>query len=213
MLPNSPQFLIAEMAAWKAGAAVLPLNPLYTADELAVPLAASRASVAVVLTPFYRRVKSIQPRTALRTIVATSIKEYLSAPLRLLFTLFKEKKDGHRVELEHGDLWLHDCLHAAPDRGAPPLRDPLPDDDAVLLLSGGTTGAPNIVVGRHAHLVAAGTQLRAWLDPQGRYAGSDVALVPLPLFHVYACVGAQAHALVAGRRSRWCPTRVTSTTC
>src|SRR5688572_4896646 len=30
VLPNCPQFLIAEFAAWKAGAVVLPLNPLYT---------------------------------------------------------------------------------------------------------------------------------------------------------------------------------------
>ena len=30
VLPNCPQFLIAEFGAWKAGATVLPLNPLYT---------------------------------------------------------------------------------------------------------------------------------------------------------------------------------------
>src|SRR5712691_9375594 len=30
LLPNCPQFLIAELGAWKAGATVLPLNPLYT---------------------------------------------------------------------------------------------------------------------------------------------------------------------------------------
>ena len=38
VLPNSPQFLIAEIGAWKAGATVLPLNPLYTAAELREPL-------------------------------------------------------------------------------------------------------------------------------------------------------------------------------
>src|SRR5687767_6086956 len=33
VLPNCPQFLIAELGAWKAGATVLPLNPLYTGSE------------------------------------------------------------------------------------------------------------------------------------------------------------------------------------
>src|SRR5262249_24423704 len=30
LLPNCPQFVIAEIAAWKAGAIVAPLNPIYT---------------------------------------------------------------------------------------------------------------------------------------------------------------------------------------
>src|SRR4051812_40229852 len=38
VMPNSPQFLIAEIGAWKAGASVLPLNPLYTGSELTEPL-------------------------------------------------------------------------------------------------------------------------------------------------------------------------------
>ena len=29
LLPNCPQFLIAEFGAWKAGATVVPLNPIY----------------------------------------------------------------------------------------------------------------------------------------------------------------------------------------
>ena len=30
VLPNCPQFFIAEFGAWKAGAVVVPLNPTYT---------------------------------------------------------------------------------------------------------------------------------------------------------------------------------------
>ena len=36
ILPNCPQFLIAEIGAWKAGATVLPLNPLYTPASFAI---------------------------------------------------------------------------------------------------------------------------------------------------------------------------------
>ena len=34
LLPNCPQFIIAELAAWKLGAIVAPQNPIYTEREL-----------------------------------------------------------------------------------------------------------------------------------------------------------------------------------
>ena len=34
LLPNCPQFLIAQFGAWKLGAIVAPLNPTYTEREL-----------------------------------------------------------------------------------------------------------------------------------------------------------------------------------
>jgi len=65
-----------------------------------------------------------------------------------------------------------------------------------MLMSGGTTGVPKAAVGQHRCLVAAGLQLNMWLHrPEG--APPDIALVPLPLFHVYACVGVQSHSLVS----------------
>src|SRR5213594_1599606 len=38
LLPNCPQFSIAQFAAWKLGAIVSPLNPTYTEHELELPL-------------------------------------------------------------------------------------------------------------------------------------------------------------------------------
>lgn len=191
VLPNSPQFLIAEIGAWKAGATVLPLNPLYTGSELSAPLRSAEVKVVVTLTPFYRRLKEIQPETSVTRIIATNIKEYLPPLLRVLFTLAKEKKDGHRIDLQAGDVWFKDALRASVSN----LSSPRPDDPAIMLMSGGTTGTPKAVVGSHRALVAAGNQLAIWLRPpaDGR---PDITLLPLPLFHVYACVGAQSHALV-----------------
>jgi long-chain acyl-CoA synthetase len=193
VMPNSPQFVIAEIGAWKAGATVLPLNPLYTGPELVEPLRSARVEIVVTLTPFYRRLKDIQSQTRVKRIIASNIKEYLPALLRVLFTLAKEKKDGHRISLEAGDVWFQDALTTRATRLAPPS----PDDPAIMLMSGGTTGTPKAVVGLHRCLVAAGNQLSVWLRPSdsGR---ADIALIPLPLFHVYACVGAQTHALVGG---------------
>ena len=198
LLPNCPQFLIAEFGAWKAGATVLPLNPLYTGSELREPLNAAGIEVIVTLTPFYNRLKEIQRETPIKRIVATSIKEYLPPLLRVLFTLFKEKKDGHRIELKAGDVWFQDCLRGHASGGRDSGRAPGPDDPAIMLMSGGTTGMPKAVVGPHRCLVAAGVQLSTWLHPPSKApATKDIALVPLPLFHVYSCVGVQSHSIVS----------------
>ena len=77
VLPNCPQFFIAEFGAWKLGAIVAPVNPTYTERELEVALNATQAETVVTLTPFYGRLKEIQPRTRVRRVIATSIKEYL----------------------------------------------------------------------------------------------------------------------------------------
>lgn len=193
VLPNSPQFLIAEIGAWKAGAAVLPLNPLYTGSELVEPLRSAGVEIIVTLTPFYQRLKDIQPQTSVKRIIATNIKEYLPPLLRVLFTIAKEKKDGHRIELQPGDVWFTDALKTT----ATSLPSPSPDDPAIMLMSGGTTGTPKAVVGLHRSLVAAGNQLGVWLRP-AQSGRPDITIVALPLFHVYACVGTQTHALVGG---------------
>src|SRR6187431_2233117 len=96
LLPNCPQFFVAEFGIWKAGGLVHPLNPTYSERELEFALVSTAAETVVALTPFYARVKAVQGRTSVRRVIATSIKEYLPRILRILFTLLKEKKEGHR---------------------------------------------------------------------------------------------------------------------
>ena len=70
-----------------------------------------------------------------------------------------------------------------------------PDDQAVILSSGGTTGTPKGVVGLHRHYVAAGRQLYEWTK-SAKKPWVDVIMLPLPLFHVYANVGVQPLAFL-----------------
>src|SRR6185436_9128581 len=112
VLPNCPQFLVAEFGIWKAGGIVVALNPTYSERELEQALDSTRATAVVVLTPFYDRVKRVQGHTGVRTVVPTSIKDYLPTPLRLLFTLLKEKKDGHRITPRPDDPWMWALLRS-----------------------------------------------------------------------------------------------------
>lgn len=195
VLPNCPQFFIAQFGIWKARAVVVPLNPMCSERELETAITAVGASHIVVLTPFYEKIKNIQPRVGLRRVIATSIKEYLPALLRVLFTLFKEKKTGHRITLAREDVWFQALLeaHRLSPRPAATVR---PDGPAVILSSGGTTGTPKGVVGLHRHYVAAGRQLYEWTK-SALHAWTDVIMLPLPMFHVYANVGVQPLAFVA----------------
>jgi long-chain acyl-CoA synthetase len=194
LLPNSPQFLIAEIGSWKAGAIVSPLNPTYSERELKDALAGTGAETAVVLTPFYNRLKQVQSRTRVRHVIATSIKEYLPPALRLLFTLFKEKQTGHRISIAAGDQWLQHLIRGHRGSPAPPVNV-RGGDRAVILASGGTTGTPKGVVGLHRHYVAAGLQLFEWTKSAKR-PWVDPIMLPLPLFHVYANLGVQPLAFI-----------------
>ncbi|NTW21196.1 MAG: AMP-binding protein, partial [Nostocales cyanobacterium W4_Combined_metabat2_030] len=64
LLPNSPQSIIAQLGAWKAGAIAAPINSLYTPRELEGALNEVGAETVVVLTPFYEKVKALQAEIA-----------------------------------------------------------------------------------------------------------------------------------------------------
>jgi long-chain acyl-CoA synthetase len=99
------------------------------------------AETVVVLGRFYKKVKSLQPRTGVRYVIATNIKEYLPRFLSFLFTLFKEEKEGHRIKLQMNDLWLSNLLRQHANLPRPNVKIN-PEDPALLLFSGGTTGEP-----------------------------------------------------------------------
>lgn len=183
LLPNSPQSIIAQLGVWKAGAIACPVNSLYTPRELEHALNEVGAETVVVLTPFYDKVKSLQTHTQVRSVIATNIKEYLPTPTRWLFTLLKEKKEGHRIQLQPGDLWWQDLMHE--QAGAPRPAVPLAcTDPAILLFSGGTTGTPKAALGTHHALLMSAMQLHAY----GRTAladWDDIITLVMPMFHVY----------------------------
>lgn len=194
LLPNCPQFMVAEFGAWKIGAIVAPLNPTYTEHELEGPLRENGVETVVTLTRFYERIKRVQPKAGVKRIIATNIKHYFPFGLRLLFTLFREKKDGDRITRAAGDHDYGELLRT--HAGRPPARAKLTaDDNAVLLLSGGTTGTPKGVLGKHGAYTITGLQVQEWTK-SALGIGDSRIMLPLPMFHVYGHVGVQGLAVV-----------------
>src|SRR5918992_1778601 len=195
MLPNCPQFLIAFYGALKAGAVVTAVNPLYTPRELEYQLNDAEVATLVTLSKFYPTVETIRDKTALQRVIVTNIKESFPAALRLLFTLFMERKEGHRVRLRGvaATYWLRDVLSAQRTANGPGITVD-PGDTALLQYTGGTTGTPKGAMLKHAGLVANTLQIRAWLSDFQDAA--ETMLLALPLFHIFgmgACMSLMVH--------------------
>ena len=196
LLPNSPQTVIVQLGAWKAGAIVCPINFLYTEHELEHALNECGIETVVVLTPYYLKVKAIQKSTSVKHVIGANIKEFLPAHLRFLFTLAKEKKGGHRVELEAGDKRMHDLLRL--HKGAlQPNVAIAPSDPAIILLSGGTTGTPKAALGSHEAIVITTMQLHAYAKSVLK-DWNDVLTWVMPAFHIYGNM-----ALCTSLLARW----------
>ena len=196
MLPNCPQFLIAFYGALKAGAVVTAINPLYTPRELEYQLNDAGAETLVTLSKFYPTVEAVRGKTALQRVIVTNIKEYFPMPRRALFTLLKERKEGHRVTLRRDapTYWLQDLL-AAPRTTSTPGIAVDPSATALLQYTGGTTGTPKGAMLPHSGLVANTLQIRSWLSDFQE--GAETMLLVLPLFHVFG-MGACMSLMVQG---------------
>ncbi len=182
MLPNVPQFVIAFFGALRAGATVVPCNPLYTAPELHHQLADSGAETLVVLSRFYPIARAAREGTKLRNLIVTNIKEEMPPVLRVLFTVAKEKKDGHRQSYK-GDVGAVAFRRVLASPATPFDAGVKKDDIAVLQYTGGTTGVSKGAMLSHRALVANTLQCRAWHVGTKDGAGTGMAI--MPFFHVY----------------------------
>ena len=192
---NVPQFVIAFYAILKAGGVAVAFNPLYKSREIEHQLNDSGLEIMIAMSMFYRTIKETQPKTSLKKVVVTNIKEALPSLLRFLFTLTKEKKGGHRVELDEGDIWMQDLIAKYTPEDRPKL-DIGPEDTAIFQYSGGTTGVSKGAVALHRNMVANTLQMRAFLP--GVDVGNEVVLMAIPMFHVYGLVAGMSFGVSAG---------------
>jgi long-chain acyl-CoA synthetase len=158
VMGNSVDIAIGTFAVQAAGAQVVPLNPAYTASELAPMLADADAALAVcdaaVVQTLDTAVGAEPALVALRRIVI-----------------------GDRPGMRRLTAW----------RDRPELADrlPLPDPQqlSTLQYTGGTTGRSKGVDMTHAAVAVNVSQREALVSTR---ADDERVLVVTPLFHVYA---------------------------
>ncbi len=188
-LPNLPQFIFCFYGALKAGAAVVPVNPLYRDRDLATVLKNSGAKVIVTLSRLAPHVGEVIAQTAVESIIVTEPYDYFPFLWKLLarFRMRGESGGG-------GGLPLPALLTRAHPRSPGVSVDP--DDLAVLQFTGGTTGIPKGAVLTHRNLVTNFTQMQHWLIDLRE--GEERFLAVVPFFHVYGLTVALNMAIATG---------------
>lgn len=195
VMPNIAAYAISFYAVLKAGGVVAATNPTYPAEKLAYQINDCGAEFIIVMSLFYNSVKAIQGRTKARHVIVTNVKEYLPGLARVLFTLAREKKEGHRVEaLQAGDHWFQDLLTKYAGRKANVQVSG--EDLALFQYTGGTTGISKAAMSKHKGLVANTLQMTAVLQPQE----NEVFLGAIPMFHVFGMVAVLSVAVHLGAK-------------
>ena len=93
-MPNTPQSIMADFGILKAWGVIVATNPLYTPPEIEHQVNDAGIEIMFVMSNFYAKTKVAQPKTKLKTLIVTNLKETLPPVLRVLFTVAKEKKGG-----------------------------------------------------------------------------------------------------------------------
>jgi long-chain acyl-CoA synthetase len=180
MLPNMPQFVVAFYGILKAGAVVVPTNPLYTQHELEHQLADAGACVIVTLDPFFPRVQAALPATQIRLAIVASIAAALPRHLRPLFSV-KQLQAGIRTVPPGGVVRRFERVLSG--RGLSPPGGSTADELAVLQYTGGTTGRAKGAMLSHRNLLANALQAHAWHAEE--QDAEVTTLCAAPFFHVY----------------------------
>jgi len=190
LLPNAPLFVIAYYGALKAGAVVQPMNPLASQHELAAQLRDSGAETLITIPLFAAAAAALRERTRVQRVVVGGLADWMPLPLRLAIGL----RERMQLRTAGGPFVpLRNLLAAPPPPGFAPADMP-PGSLAVLLYSGGTTGAAKGIMLSHCACVANAHQLRAWAG----LSADDRVLAVLPLFHGYGMSVNMNAALLAG---------------
>lgn len=185
MMPNLLQYPIALFGAIRAGLVVVNTNPLYTPREMKHQFTDSGVKAIVIASNFAHNLQKILPETGIKTIILTDLGEMLGFPKRLVvnFVVKHIKKMVPSFQLDN-TISFREALSQGKKFKLPELK--VSQNDTVLIqYTGGTTGVSKGAMLSHRNLIANMEQIRSimntFLD-----RGKEVALCPLPLYHIFA---------------------------
>ena len=201
IMPNCPQHVVAVYGALRLGAIVAEHNPLAPAEELRAQLerhggrvvVAWEKGVDLIVDPRSREAGAAGPeadsvdplggRTVFSVDLSAALPARLRAALRLPVARAREARDSMRAPRLPAGVrsWDREAARAEPI----PASWPRPGgrDVAVLLHTGGTTGAPKAAMLTHTNLRANANQAIAWVPML--HEGGENFLSLLPFFHAF----------------------------
>ena len=186
MMPNLLQYPIALFGALRAGLVVVNVNPLYTPRELAHQLNDSGAKAIVIVSNFAATLEKVVFETGIQHVILTRMGDQLSFGKRTLvnFVVKYIKKLVPKYKLPHA-VSFREALSIGKQRQyvKPQLQS---SDLAFLQYTGGTTGVAKGAMLSHATIVANIAQAKWVGEPLLRGVKDGVAVIPLPLYHIFA---------------------------
>ena len=187
LLPNIPQLVIAQYAAFRIGGVNVMNNPLYTEKELTYQLNDSDSTILVTLDMLFPMAKKLQENTGAKKVILCPLSDYLPEPLKPLFPPVD-------VPAREGVYRFLDLLNAQPDT---PLENQASLEDlGALIYTGGTTGVSKGVMLSHANISFNTQQFRRWYP--AFKDGEESLLAIFPFFHAAGWTGLQNTCIYAG---------------
>ncbi len=189
-LQNNPQFAIAQWGAWKRGAIVVPLNPMFKEQELDYHLRDSGARVWVCLDSLYdAEGRSATRHTAVEHVLTTNELDFIP---RALHGAIPMLRNSNKLALTDTVDLVNALEGQAPDPG---VRVPVGlEDVAYLVYTSGTTGSPKGAMNLHRSVAFNAEVYRSWMQ----IGPEDSVLGLAPLFHVTGLVAQLALSALAG---------------
>jgi long-chain acyl-CoA synthetase len=182
LLPNVIPCVVAYYATLRIGAIVVFNNPLYSDPELEHQFTDSGSKFLITLDLLADRMVKLREKTNIKTIVYTSIGDFLPFVKRLLFPLVAKKKGLAKDVSPAPDLYAFKDIMSrySPDNTQAGLTM---DDVAMYQYTGGTTGVSKGVMLTHGNISFQIQQIEAWFPEFDK--GAEIMLGALPFFHVF----------------------------
>ena len=176
-MQNSPQFVVSYYAILRAGAVVVPVNPMCTTEELSFYIQDCRIQHGLVGQELMQKVEPLLETTNLQHLIVAAYNDYIQAPtVGVLPPEVMAVSQAFPNTIAWQDV-LNKQLTQLPYEGAS-------DDIIVLPYTSGTTSLPKGCVHTNATVQANTVGAFHWAT----YTSNSVSLVALPLFHVMGMI-------------------------